>query len=149
MMRKGHSLIFFFILFIAIAQADQLNEAQNKEREELHVVGMCWKNEMYRCLQKCDNETIHWELFQEICASYCQADVTWACSQLNLQYGGIHVFKSSGRWPFQRIWYFTEFGSVLFCLLSVIMHSYYIMEYNTKTRRDPHRERLVPHTIKY
>ena len=87
MNRKG-CLFFFLILFFVCVHTDQqIDDALNKEREELHVVGSCWKSEMVRCLHKC--------------------------------------------------------GSVIFCVFSVFMHSYFIHEYNTKTRRDPHRERFT------
>lgn len=103
------------------------------KREDLHAVGMCWQSEMARCVNSCQNSTANIEILQEICASYCQADVTWTCTKLNLDYGGTEIFKFSGRWPFRRVLWFTEFGSVLFCTFSVLMHMFWLFEYITKT----------------
>jgi hypothetical protein len=104
------------------------------DRDELHAVGMCWQSEMVRCIKVCENTTLPYEILEEICASYCQADVTWMCSKLNLDYGGTKIFKFSGRWPFKRVWIFAEFGSVLFCSLSVITHLIYLFEFRAKTK---------------
>ena len=103
------------------------------KRDELHAVGMCWQSEMARCVNTCSNSTLNIEILQEICASYCQADVTWMCTKLNLDYGGKEIFKFGGRWPFNRVLCFTEFGSVLFCTFSVCMHFFWLYEYITAT----------------
>ncbi len=38
--------------------------------------------------------------------------------------GGTRSFRLNGRWPMQRIFIFEEFFSMLFCLLSVLLHLY-------------------------
>lgn len=112
-------------------------DPEEERRNERHAVGMCWQSEMSRCVNSCENTTLSYEIFQEICAAYCQADVSWVCTKMNLDYGGTEIFKFSGRWPFSRVWIFTEFGSVLFCSFSVLMHMFWLWEYLHKT--DPAR----------
>ena len=114
-------------------------DPEKSRRDELHAVGMCWQSEMARCVNDCSNSTLSIEILQEICASYCQADVTWTCTKLNLDYGGTEVFKFAGRWPFRRVLCFTEFGSVLFCIFSVFMHMYWLFEYITATDKVTHK----------
>lgn len=117
---------------------DWIGEDPNQgRREELHAVGMCWQSEMARCVNDCTNSTLNIEILQEICASYCQADVTWMCTKINLDFGGTEIFKFGGRWPFKRVFYFTEFGSVLFCVLSVCMHIGWLYEYFISTDHLP------------
>jgi hypothetical protein len=119
---------------IVIKREDLDEWLGTNERDELHAVGACWQSEMVRCVRECENTTLPIEILEEICASYCQADVTWMCTKLNLDYGGSKIFKFAGRWPFKRVWIFSEFGSVLFCSLSVVMHMYYLYEYRSKTK---------------
>lgn len=110
---------------------DEGEGASYDERSDRHMLGMCWQSEMARCVNGCQEksneellptfvpfpsildgvERVREELV-EVCASYCQADVSYSCTQLNLAYGGTKVFKFGGKWPMGRLWAFCEAGAV-------------------------------------
>jgi len=110
------------------------------ERSDRHMIGMCWQSEMARCVNSCQEadiaelmplslplpsflakyERVRNELV-ELCASYCQADVTISCTELNLQYGGQRVFKFGGKWPMERYGPFCEPVSVMATVFAALV----------------------------
>lgn len=123
------------------------------ERSDRHMLGMCWQSEMARCVNSCQEkstdellpsflpfpaflegvERVKEELV-EVCASYCQADVSYSCTQLNLAYGGKKVFKFGGKWPMGRLWAFCEAGAVVAASFAAVMQFFLLLRFRGDDR---------------
>lgn len=112
-------------------------------RMQRQRINHCWRQQIEPCVQQCDDERLLLSQragampvalleqvlsaalysYEYVCASYCQADVSWNCTQQSLDDGGTAVFKFGGRWPFRRWWIFSEPGSAIFSLLTVLVQA--------------------------